>query len=41
MSNDRIVKEQPPKTFVVHSCEKLEVYQTKRGMNRFYNFKIK
>jgi hypothetical protein len=40
LSTDKLVKEQPPKTFVVHKCDKLEVYQTKRGLNRFYKFNV-
>ena len=40
-STDLIVKEQPPKTFIVHSCENVKVYQIKGSMKRFYEFKTK
>ena len=33
------VTEQPIKTFIVHSCEDIEVYQERKGMKRYYYFK--
>jgi len=37
-NTDKIVEEQPKDTYEIHSCEKVSIWQDKKGMKRYYKF---
>lgn len=40
-TDEKGIKEQPDKSFVVHECDNVIIYQEKKGLKRFFKNKLK